>query len=173
MRTRGFAAAALAASLLLVPAAGPASAAGSGMVPRGQVAWADLGRPVAVVAARSGGAGAVAVAEGVTGFPVSASTTGATGTAGAVPAGSCLGLEVHGQQVASGRADDHGRFSLAGAVPAGAVATVWWAPCGTGGEAGRRDCRNGQVHAGNPNRDEAASHSDRGCAAQGDAGPRS
>ena len=172
MRTRYGLVAALAASLLLVPAAGPASAASSGMVPRGQVARVSLDHAVAVVGVGAAGTGEVAVAEGATGFPVSVSTAGATGGSGSVPDGACLTLKVHGQQVAVGKADGRGRFALAGRVPEGAVATVRWAPC-TGSTDQRHHCHNAVAHQNNPNRDEAADHSDAGCAAQGDAGLRS
>ena len=168
MRTRFALATALAASLFLV--SGPARAASSGMVPRGRPAWVTLAQPVAVVAPGTGGAGAVSITEGETGFPVAVTESGATGGAGAAPGGDCVALKVHGQQVAAGKAGDHGRFALVGAVPAGAVATVRWAPCT--GNTDQRDCHNGQVHAGNPNRDEARSDG-QGCSGAGDAGPRS
>jgi hypothetical protein len=174
MRMRGFAAAALAASLLLVPAAGPvARAESSGMVPRGQVAWASLDHAVAVLpVGGTAGTGQVSVAEGAVGFPVAVSTTGATGEAGSVPDAACLSLEVRGHEVATGQADAHGRFAVVGQVPAGAVATIQWHPCA--GSTDQRDCHNAAAHAGNPNKDEAASHvGDQGCAAAGDAGPDS
>ena len=173
MRTRFALAAALAASLLLVASGPTAGADSSGMVPRGQVAWASLDHAVAVVAESASGTGQVAVVEGATGFPVAVSTTGAASGAGSVPAGACVALTVHGRQVAAGRADDQGRFALAGAVPVGAVATVRWAPCG-GSEAEQTGCHNTTPHQHNPNKDEAASHvGDQGCAAAGDAGPDS
>ena len=172
MRTRYGLAAALAAALLLVPAAGPASAAGCGLVPRGQPAWASLARAVAVVASggTAGGSGEVEVAEGAAGFPVVVTTAGATGTAGAVPAGTCIALAVRGQQVATGRASERGRFALAATVPRGAVATVRWAPCA--GSTDQRDCHNRVAHQHNPNKDEARSGG-QGCSGAGDAGPRS
>ena len=169
MRTR-LAAAALAASLLLV-SSGTAGAASSGMVPMGQVARVSLDHAVAVVAAgTTPGTGAVSVAEGATGFPVSVSTDGATGGTGSVPPGDCLDLEVHGHEVATGQAGEHGRFAIAGAVPAGAVATIRWAPCA--GSTDQRDCHNRVAHQHNPNKDEARSGG-QGCSGAGDAGPRS
>lgn len=169
MRTRRAVASVLAASLLLVvPGAGPVQAASSGTVPRGQPAWASLARPVAVVAAETGGAGAVSATEGATGFPVSVTESGATGGAGSVPGGDCVALVVHGMRVAAGQADGHGRFSVTGAVPAGAVATIHWAPCVTT----QPYCRNATAHDSNPNRDEAQSDG-QGCSSAGDAGPRS
>ncbi len=171
MRTR-LAAAALAASLLLV-SSGTAGAASSGMVPMGQVARVSLDHAVAVVAAgTTPGTGAVSVAEGATGFPVSVSTDGATGGTGSVPPGDCLDLEVHGHEVATGQAGEHGRFAIAGAVPAGAVATIRWAPCGGSDEADQTGCHNSIPHQHNPNRDEARS-AGQGCSSAGDAGPRS
>lgn len=172
MRTR-LAAAALAASLLLVPAAGPASAAGSGMVPRGQVAWASLDHAVAVVAGGAAGAGQVSVAEGAVGFPVSVTESGATGEAGSVPDAACLSLTVHGRQVGHGQADAHGRFALQGPVPPRAVAMVQWAPCSGDQHDQQHQCHNVVPHSRNPNKDEAADHTDAGCAPAGDAGPDS
>ena len=168
MRTRFALAAVLAASLLL--ASGTARAQSSGVVPHGRPAWATLARPVAVVADGTGGAGEVEVAEGAAGFPVVVTTAGATGTAGAVPAGTCIALAVRGQQVATGRASERGRFALAATVPRGAVATVRWAPCA--GSTDQRDCHNRVAHQHNPNKDEARSGG-QGCSGAGDAGPRS
>ena len=170
MRTRRFAGAALAASLLLVPS-GPVGASSSGTVPRGQPAWASLARPVAVVAVGgTAGAGEVAVAEGVVGFPVAVTESGATGGAGSVPDGACLALLVHGRQVGHGRADDRGRFAVQGPVPRGAVATVRWAPCA--GSTDQRHCHNTTPHQTNPNRDEAPTDG-QGCSTAGDSGPDS
>ena len=174
MRTRCSAlVAALAVSLLLVPS-GSAGAASSGMVPRGRPVWVSLARPVAVVAAGgTGGAGQVSVTEGAVGFPISVATTGATGTSGAVPAGACVSLDAHGQQVAAGKADDHGRFALTGAVPRGAIATIRWSPCSSqGGETDPKNCHNRIPHQRNQNRDEARSQG-QGCSTAGDAGPDS
>ena len=174
MRTRGFAAAALAASLLLVvPGAGPVQAASSGVVPAGRPAWVTLAKPVAVVGVGAAGTGEVAVAEGASGFPVVVTTSGAAGGAGSVPGGDCVAVEVHGQQVGHGRAGAHGRFAVAGPVPAGAVATIRWAPCtDQTTRPSQHDCHNRTPHAGNQNRDEA--HSDgQGCSTAGDDGPRS
>ena len=172
MRTR-LAAAALAASLLLV-SSGTAGAASSGMVPMGQVARVSLDHAVAVVADGAAGTGEVAVAEGAVGFPVVVTTAGATGQAGSVPSGDCVALRVHGRQVAAGRADGRGLFALAGPVPRGAVATLKWAPCSGDQHDQRHHCHNAVAHQNNPNRDEAASHvGDQGCAAAGDAGPDS
>ena len=164
--------AALAVSLLLVPS-GSAGAASSGTVPRGQPAWASLAHPVAVVGGAGTGSGSVSVAEGAVGFPVSVTESGATGGAGSVPGGDCVALVVHGQQVATGQAGEHGRFALAATVPRGAVTTVRWAPCGGSDGADQTGCHNAIPHGDNPNKDEAASHTDTGCAAAGDAGPRS
>lgn len=169
MRTRRFAVAALAASLFLV-SSGTAGAASSAMVPRGQVARVTLDHAVAVVGVGTGGAGEVEVAEGAAGFPVVVTTAGATGTAGAVPAGTCIALAVRGQQVAHGQADGHGRFALAGPVPAGAVAMIRWAPCT--GSTDQRRCHNATPHSRNPNRDEAPTDG-QGCSTAGDAGPDS
>lgn len=173
MRTRYGLVAALAASLLLVPAAGPASAASSGMVPRGQVARVSLDHAVAVVGVGAAGTGEVAVAEGATGFPVSVSESGATGEAGSVPDAACLSLTVHGRQVAAGRADAHGRFALQGPVPPGALAMVQWAPCSGDQHDQQHQCHNVVPHSRNPNKDESADHTDAGCAPAGDAGPDS
>lgn len=164
-------AAALAASLLLAATSPTAGAASSGVVPSGRPAWASLARPVAVVAAGgTGSGGEVSVAEGATGFPISVSTSGATGGAGSVPGGDCVSLEAHSQQVAAGKADAHGRFALAGAVPAGAVATIHWAPCATTQPV--RPCHNTLPHSRNRNRDEARSDG-QGCSTAGDTGPDS
>ena len=171
MRMRLAAAAALAASLALVP--GTAGAQSSGVVPRGQPAWVTLNHAVAVVAGGTAGAGEVAVAEGVVGFPVAVTESGATGGAGSVPDGACLALLVHGRQVGHGQADAHGRFALQGPVPPGAVATVRWGPCSGDQYDQQHQCHNVVPHSRNPNKDEAADHTDAGCAPAGDAGPDS
>ncbi len=168
MRTRGFAVAALAASLLLVGSGPTAGASSSGVVPAGRPAWVSLAKPVAVGGGATGSGGEVSVAEGATGFPISVSTSGATGGAGSVPAGVCVALLVHGQQVGHGRAGEHGRFAVTGQVPTGAVATIHWAPC----TPTHPHCHNGQAHLDNQNRDEARSDG-QGCSSAGDDGPRS
>ena len=141
-------------------------------MPRGQPAWATLARPVAVVAAGTSGAGAVSIAEGATGFPVAVTPTGATGIAGSVPARAYLALQVRGREVAAGRADDRGRFALAGQVPAGAIATVRWGPCATGSGGDQHPRHKAAAHADNQNRDEAPTNG-QGCSTAGDGAPDS
>lgn len=170
MRTRFAAAAALAASILLVLPGSQAGAASSGVVPAGRPAWATLDHAVAVVGGAGVGRGSVSVTEGTTGFPVAVTPAGAVGSAGSVPGGDCVAVAVHGRQVAAGRADDRGRFAVQGPVPRGAIATIRWAPCTSSTD--QRHCHNTTPHERNPNRDEAPTDG-QGCSTAGDAGPDS
>ena len=113
---------------------------------------ASLQQTVGVFASPSSGISAVGVDQGVSGFPVSVATTGASGAPGTVPDGDYVAMYVNGTQVATGGPFSNGAFSLPGTIPSGAQVQIQWsasplvAGYGTG-QAGALDVSSGTTYS--------------------------